>query len=226
MLLVLTAFSSFAQKDGVIKRLHELNINTDFLEKVDDNSRYAYHGVTTSHTAAFDAKNSTVNVSVFDYDPTTSPKYTLRTYNDHQPSESELQSFNKSHNGDASGAKVDLNSLTIVSEDNNKIVIGFKVDKKALNESNKYLEDCMIDKASKRVTQASFHNTKPFSMSILKVDKMDVKQDMQYMPDTQTYVITRSETLMDVELPIKFGDAAMIAKGSELSVYSDYKKVR
>ena len=71
---------------------------------------------------------------------------------------------------------------------------------------------------------STFHSTEPFSMSFFKITKMEVMQHMQYMPETNSYVPTKNETLMDVLMPISFGSAKMTAKGSELTIFSDYKK--
>lgn len=231
LLLLSTFFSAFSQKDQVLKRLQELNINADFLDKTDNIKLYAFHAVNTTHSASFDTVNRKVTVSVFDYNPTTTPNYVLKTVDGRTPTDKELKTFNKKYNTGigAAGTKADLNSLSIVSEDDQKIVIGFKIDPKTLNSNNSYLKNCIgefhIDKHSKRMNYSAFHSTQPFSMSFFKISRMEVMQHMQFMPETQTYVAMKNETLMDVLMPISFGGAKMTAKGSELTIYSDYKKV-
>lgn len=223
--------NSFAQKDAVLKRLQELNINSSFLDKADDIKLYSYHAVNTTHSASFDTVNSKVGISVYDYNPTATPNYVLKSYDGRTPTDKELKTFNKKFNSGVGGAgsKADLNSLTIVSEDYQKIVIGFKIDPKSLNSSNSYLKNCIgefhIDKHSKHMNYSAFHSTQPFSMSIFKISRMEVMQHMQYMPETDSYVATKNETLMDVLMPISFGGAKMTAKGSEITVFSDYKRV-
>jgi hypothetical protein len=224
-------FNAFSQKELVLKRLQELNINTEFLEKADNKNLYSFHAVNTTHSASFDTTNKTVTVSVYEFNPNTNPKYVLNSFDGRIPSEKELKTFNKKFNSGASatGSKADLNSLTIVSEDNQKIVIGFKIDSKGLTSSNSYLKYCFgefyIDKHSKRMTFSAFHSTQPFSLSFFKITKMEVMQQMQYMPETNSYVPTKNETLMDILMPISFGSAKMTAKGTEVTIFSDYKKV-
>lgn len=223
--------NALAQKDLVFKRLQELNINTEFLEKADDKNLYAFHAENTTHSASFDTVNKKVNISVFDYNPSSNPKYTLKSFDGRTPTDKELKTFNKKYNSGAgaTGSKADLNSLSIVSENDQKIVIGFKIDPKGLTSSNSYLKNCIgefhIDKQTKRMNYSAFHSTQPFSMSFFKITKMEVMEHMQYMPDTQSYVPTKQETLMDVLMPISFGSAKMTAKGSEVTIYSNYKKV-
>ena len=230
MLISFISLNAIAQKDVVLKRLQELNINTEFLDKSDDQKLYSFHAVNTTHSASFDTTNKKVNVLVYDFNPKNNPKYVLKTYDGHPPADKELKTFNKKFNSGASatGSKADLNSLTIVSEDNQKIVIGFKIDPKGLTSSNSYLKNCIgefhIDKQTKRMNYSTFHSTEPFSMSFFKITKMEVMQHMQYMPETNSYVPTKNETLMDVLMPISFGSAKMTAKGSELTIFSDYKK--
>lgn len=231
LLTTIISYQAFSQKDLVYKKLGELHISTEFLEKSDDKNLYSFHGVSTAHSASFDTVNKTVNVSVFDFNPKATPKYSLKTINGHPPSDKELKTFNKKYNSGvaAVGAKADLNSLNIISEDNQKIVIGFKIDPKSLTETNKYLKNCIgefhIDKQSKRMNFSAYHSTQPFSLSILKVTKMEVSLHMQYMPETNTYVTVKDETLMDVAMPISFGNLKMTAKGSESTVFSDFKLV-
>ena len=231
LLTCITSLNTIAQKEVVLKRLQELNINSEFLDKADDQKLYSFHAVNTTHSASFDTINVKVNVAVYDFNPTSNPKYLLKSYNKHTPSEKEFKTFNKKYNSGATatGTKADLNSLVIVSEDDQKIVIGFKIDPKGLNSNNSYLKNCIgefhIDKQTKRLNYSAFHSTQPFSMSFFKITKMEVMQHMQYMPETNTYVPSKNETLMDVLMPISFGSAKLTAKGSEITIFSDYKKV-
>lgn len=231
LLTSIICLNAFAQKDLVYKRLKELNINTEFLEKADDKKLYSFHAENTTHSASFDTVNQKVNVAVFDYNPTSNPKYVLKSFDGRTPSDKELKAFNKKYNSGATatGSKADINSLTIVKEDDQKIVIGFKIDPKGLTSSNSYLKNCIgefhIDKHTKRMNYSAFHSTQPFSMSFFKITKMEVMEHMQYMPETQSYVATKTETLMDVQMPISFGNAKMTAKGSEVTIFSNYKKL-
>lgn len=231
LLTTIICTQAFAQKDLVYKKLNDLNISTEFLEKADDKNQYSFHGVSTAHTASFDTVNKKVVVSVFDFNPKANPKYALKNINGQTPTEKELKTFNKKYNSAVAivGAKADLNSLTIISEDNQKIVIGFKIDPKSLTASNSYLKNCIgefhIDKHSKRMNFSAYHSTQPFSMSILKVTKMEVAQHMQYMSETNSYVVVKDETLMDVAMPISFGNIKMTAKGSESTLFSEFKRV-
>ena len=146
-LLLLVAMSDFAysQKEQVLNRLKELGIATDFIDKADNRNIYAFQAENITHSAAFDTVNSKVDKAIYEYDPNANPKYLLKSYDGRTPTDKELQAFNKKHNAASSETvpKADLNSLSIVSEDNQKIVIGFKVDSMGLNSNNKYLKNCV-----------------------------------------------------------------------------------
>jgi hypothetical protein len=59
----------------------------------------------------------------------------------------------------------------------------------------------------------------------MKVVKLEVKQELKYMPDGDVYVAIKDDTHMEVEMPLSFGNAKLTAKGSETTVYSNFKKV-
>lgn len=231
LLLVACNFIGYSQKEQVLNRLKEIGIPTDFIEKTDNRNMYAFQAENITHSAAFDTVNSKIDKAIYEFNPNANPKYLLKSYDGHLPTEKELQAFNKKHNAVSATnlPKVDVNSLSLVSEDNQQIVIGFKIDPKGLTSQNSYLKNCIgefhLDKQTKRLTDASFHSTQPFNMSILKVIKLDVKQQFMYMQETGIYVAIKDETHMQVEMPLSFGNAKLTAKGYETTVYSNFKKV-
>ena len=74
LLISFISLNAIAQKDVVLKRLQELNINTEFLDKSDDQKLYSFHAVNTTHSASFDTTNKKVNVLVYDFNPKNNPK--------------------------------------------------------------------------------------------------------------------------------------------------------
>jgi hypothetical protein len=212
----------FTQEQQVVDKLKSLGISINFMDESDDRVNYTFACNQTNETTSPGAAPE-ITKRTYSYDPAGGEtKYKLNTINGNIPSEKENLDFDKELNSEDAGnvGKPDIKSLTLVSENENQLVVGFRYRAKSLPKNYKFLKDCKgevyIDKKSSHIEKIKFFNEGNLKYKIFKITKLDMLQILKFMPATSTYVIEKEMLEMDIKY---FG---MIAKAIETNEYSNH----
>ncbi len=226
-LYFMTPLCLLAQQKAVEDHLLALGFDPNFLDQTDDKVHYSFDALLTIHSEA-EGTDGSSETQTYSYHPKRKPyHYVLESCNGAKPTREKIDQFNKDHNGDESSAdmgKPDPKSMKILKENDSSMVIFFKYLKSSLPHKYKFLKDCegeiYLDKINKRLTEIKFYNTKPLRIKIFKATKLELIQYLDYMPETNSYVVR--EESMDLYIKL-FGS---IIKMNESTVYSNYKMVK
>lgn len=224
LVLSLSSTHVFGQKQSVADKLKALGLPSDFFEQTDDKVNYSFIGITTTEGSSANTTPTSKKVT-FSYKPNQAEqKYTLISINDTTPTEKEISDFDKNHNNKNDNGKMgkpDPESFTILKEDENEMIIGFKYLPKSLPHKYKFLADCtgqfFINKSDKHVTKIKFFSDKEIKYKIFKIEKLDMTQNLKYMPETQSYIISNETVYLEIKL---FGQ---IVSNKETTEYNQYK---
>ena len=217
-------------KAGDVKgKLGEYGVTLDQIENSlkDADAAYYFKASNTTISKSGDGNDYTsVEVSEFDPRREVGERWKLLSMNGTEPSDDAAKSFEKNCNTtkDDINGKIDRETLKVISEDDNSLVIGFRYEGKSLPKKYKFLADCdatyTIDKASRKLVSASFVNFKPTKVSIIKVPKLQMEMDFVYLDEAEGYHILKEQMDMTVSL------LGQEAESSAVVEYTDFAKVK
>jgi len=203
ILFLLVVFSiisqSMAQKislEDLKTRLKEYNVPPDFLEHAVRNANGLY---------AFDFKmingseDGTPVESMVCYDPNRqkSKRWQLESVNDRKPTKKEVKNFNRINNarGEEVDAQIDSETVNILVDSDKYFSFSFRFVEGSLDPKHSYLEDCegeiYIQKKTGNIEAVRFENFRETKVRMLKCDKLQVEYELQYMEETEMYVLKK-----------------------------------
>lgn len=220
ILLTLVTISSFAQKEEVLKRLAEYNIEGDFLaENLKDQDATHSFDLKCNNTS-----NGTTKVELAHFDATkpVGGKWTLKSVDGVTPTSHEIKQFHKTHNTEKKSinGKIDDTSWKIVTDDTEYLVVSFKYDKETLPKKYAFLGDCTgtayINKKTTKLEKITFVNDGPMKVKMLNVTKLNMNVVYSYNKDLDTYLMQKETLLMEVTA---LGTAVAVEETNEYTNY-------
>jgi len=178
-------------------------------------------------------KQTTENEEVYSFNPSlkAGKKYVLLEVDGKVPTEEQIENFNEIHN--TSKAKkeksitknaISSESMKIISDSDDQLVVEFAFDKKKLKDKDKFLKRCslriVLDKKSKELVKLEVTSRKPFrKMMVAKILKTKKEFWVDKHPEFQIYIPVKVRSSMTIKA---FG---VNVYGEVTDEYSDHKKV-
>ncbi len=152
-------------------------------------------------------------------------RWSLEAINGAAPSKKEIKSFKREHGKKESMEKrrIDAASWTIDRDDAEYLVVGFTYDKSTLPYGYEFLKYCpgkaYLNKRTKRLEKAVFHNERPIKVWPLKVSELHMVVEYGYNESEMIYQVQKETMDMTVT---SFGQSVPI---KDVYEYSNYIKI-
>ncbi len=194
------AFTLRGQDEEIKKIFEEYGLSENFvIEGIGEvKGLHAYDYKSTETTS----EGTTVREAHFDPRKPVGEQWELLKVNGNPPSNKEIKRFNKEHNQPADDmGESKITDLRVKSEDDKYVIIGFKIDGTGLPKKYKFLNDCegeiYLNKETKKLEKVTFRNFRETKVSIFKVPKLEMVQFYTYHDDTNSYLVSREELVID-----------------------------
>ena len=220
--LSLLGFPVNAQNNEARQELKRIGFDIKYLnDQIEDDSfPYSFDITTTSMSA--DTITS-IKKGRFDAVAEKHNHWILESVNDRVPTKTDNKLFYKSHKKHTDGL-VDFNTLKILENNNDYLVIEFLYDKASISRKNSYLEDCTgqfyINKQSKKLEKVTLKNNKEIKASIIHIEELDMLVTFEYLKEIDIYAPLKQQINIKANL---FG---ISVSTTEITTNSNYTKKR
>ena len=219
--ICLISSSVFAQKSTIITAFLKHNIDTNILDP-DIKQRPEDVSFDYKYTSIAAGKEK-VTLAKFDATKNGDERWIVLSVNGDSPSATEISTYQKEHRKPkVPAAKTDTTTMKVEKENQDQLVISYKLDATTIPSEVSFLKDCRnyltINLGTKKLEQLQMLSEKPVKIKIIKANKVDL--NIKYIFDEKlNKYLPISE---DLNIDVKF--LGQVASMETISEYSNYSK--